>query len=31
MGIFQGADRKPKGHVLKSCSLFVKNRHDMKK
>ena len=31
MDKFQAIDGKPKGHVLKSWSFFVKNRKDMKK
>ena len=31
MAILRAIDRKPKGHVLKSCSFFAKNRQDMKK
>ena len=31
MDIFRAFDKKPKGHVFKSCSFFVKKYPDMKK
>ena len=31
MDAFRAIDRKLKGHNLRSCSFFVKNRQDMKK
>ena len=30
MDIVRAIDRKPKGHILKSCWFFVKNPQDMK-